>query len=73
MSMFFFILYFRGYFNTSPAPDVTNNTHPHQESHIVAVESPERDCYFYCFNCSEDYQWYDLRGKGIRLLLTINL
>ena len=68
-----FILYFSGDFNPSPAPDVTNNTHPHQESHIVAVEPPERDCYFYCFNCSKDNQWYEPCGKGMKLLLTIDL
>ncbi|XP_044183903.1 uncharacterized protein LOC114961829 [Acropora millepora] len=62
-----------GYFNTSPAPDVTNNTHPHQESHIVAAEPPEPDCYFYCFNCSKDYQWYDLRGKGLCWILLLLL
>ncbi|KAK2562957.1 hypothetical protein P5673_013949 [Acropora cervicornis] len=58
-----------GYFNPSPVPDVTNNTH----SHIVAIEPHEPDCCFYCFNCSKDYQWYDFRGKGLCWILLLLL
>ena len=39
------------------------------KTNVVVVEPPERDCYFYCFDCSGDYEWYDLRGKGMKLLL----
>ncbi|XP_074637510.1 uncharacterized protein LOC141895559 isoform X2 [Acropora palmata] len=60
-----------GYFNPNPAPVVTNNTYTQQvvevtvpKTNVVVVEPPERNFYFYCFDCSGDYQWYDLRGKG---------
>ena len=71
-----FILYFSGYFNPSPVPDVTNNTYCQQGTPMITpagVEPPEPDRCFYCFKCSRDYEWYDLRGKGMKLLLTINL
>ncbi|XP_044183905.1 uncharacterized protein [Acropora muricata] len=58
-----------GYFNPSPVPDVTINTH----SHIVAIEPHKPGCYFYCFNCSKDYQWYDFRGKGLCWILLLLL
>ncbi|XP_067032332.1 uncharacterized protein [Acropora muricata] len=61
-----------GYFNPNPAPVVTNNVYTQQvvevtvpKADVVVVEPPERNCYFYCFDCSGDYQWYDLRGKGL--------
>lgn len=61
-----------GYFNPNPAPVVTNNTYTQQvvevtvpKTNVVVVEPPERNCYFYCFDCSGDYEWYDLRGKGL--------
>lgn len=61
-----------GYFNPNPAPVVTNNMYTQQvvevtvpKTNVVVVEPPERDCYFYCFDCSGDYEWYDLRGKGL--------
>ncbi|XP_044183662.1 uncharacterized protein LOC114961828 isoform X2 [Acropora millepora] len=62
-----------GYFNPSPVPDVTNNTHSQQESHIVAVEPPERDCCFYCFYCSKDDKWYEPCGKGFCWILLLLL
>ncbi|XP_067016562.1 uncharacterized protein [Acropora muricata] len=54
-----------GYFNPSPAQNVTNNTRSQQAWNIVADETPDRDWYSYCFHFSEDFEWYDLRGKGL--------
>ena len=66
-------MYFRfsGYFNTRPEPPSYPN--PQQ----VAPRPPpttgeeantsDDDCglNYICFDCSDDYKWYDLRGKGM--------
>ncbi|XP_067032328.1 uncharacterized protein [Acropora muricata] len=56
------------YVSPHPAPVVTSEVKVELKApaaNVVVVEPPERDCYFYCFDCSGDYQWYDLRGKGL--------
>ncbi|XP_067032325.1 uncharacterized protein [Acropora muricata] len=56
------------YVSPHPAPVVTSEVKVELKTpaaNVVVVEPPERDCYFYCFDISGDYQWYDLRGKGL--------
>ncbi|XP_015777438.1 PREDICTED: uncharacterized protein LOC107355344 [Acropora digitifera] len=56
------------YVSPHPAPVVTSEVKVELKApaaNVVVVEPPERDCYFYCFDCSGHYQWYDLRGKGL--------
>ncbi|XP_074635412.1 uncharacterized protein LOC141893863 isoform X4 [Acropora palmata] len=56
------------YLSPHPAPVVTSEVKVELKApapNVVVVEPPERDCYFYCFDISGDYEWYDLRGKGL--------
>ncbi|XP_074635408.1 uncharacterized protein LOC141893862 isoform X2 [Acropora palmata] len=56
------------YVSPHPAPVVTSEVKVELKApapNVVVVEPPERDCYFYCFDISGDYEWYDLRGKGL--------
>lgn len=40
---------------------------------VVIADPPERDCSYHCFACDGEYEWYDLRGKGICWVLLLLL
>ncbi|KAK2573972.1 hypothetical protein P5673_000082 [Acropora cervicornis] len=48
------------YLSPHPAPVVTSEVKVELKApapNVVVVEPPERDCYFYCFDISGDYEW----------------
>ncbi|KAK2573971.1 hypothetical protein P5673_000081 [Acropora cervicornis] len=48
------------YVSPHPAPVVTSEVKVELKApapNVVVVEPPERDCYFYCFDISGDYEW----------------
>ncbi|XP_074626492.1 uncharacterized protein LOC141884571 isoform X2 [Acropora palmata] len=68
-----------GYFNTRPEPPSYPN--PQQvaprppPTTYEEANTSHNDCdwNYICFDCSDDYKWYDLRGKGICWVLLLLL
>ena len=62
---------FSGYFNTRPEPPSYPNPQqvaprpPPTTDEEANTSHNDCDWNYICFDCSDDYKWYDLRGKGM--------
>ncbi|XP_015760886.1 PREDICTED: uncharacterized protein LOC107340057 [Acropora digitifera] len=68
-----------GYFNTRPEPPSYPNPQqvaprpPPTTDEEANTSHNDCDWNYICFDCSDDYKWYDLRGKGICWVLLLLL